>query len=209
LTQSLVAIVADKHSEQALRGILSRPMSIGIRSVPSEIIVHPNRDPGCFNTAAALLSASGLHSHALVVFDHAWEGAPFLTAAEMERDVERRLLSRWGDRCRCVVIDPEVEAWVWSGSPHVPVALGWTEAVPTMRDWLAQRGLWPANLPKPPDPKRAFEAVLRHIRQPRSSAIFARLGRKVSFVGCQDRSFNRLLQTLRAWFAMPGETSRC
>lgn len=200
MTPSLVAVVADKCIEQALIGILSRPRAIRIDPISFSIVVHPDRDPGCFGRPDALLSALRNHSHALVLFDHAWEGAPIPSPQDMEADVERRLAAAWGDRGRCIVIDPEIEAWVWSSSPHVATALGWQSNEPALRDWLATQDLWPRQLSKPPDPKRAFDRALRHVRQPRSSAIFKRLGATVSFVGCQDRSFNRLLTVLRDWF---------
>jgi hypothetical protein len=207
VSQRLVAVVADKHIEQAVLGILSRPKALGIQPLPVDLVVHPNRDPGCFQTAHEILSAyATTHSHALVIFDRAWEGAPFPTASALEEQVESRLRSRWGDQGRCVVIDPEVEAWVWSTSPHVGPTLGWTDLVPTMRDWLAEQNLWPEGAVKPPDPKAALQRVLHRVRQPRSSAIFRRLGSKVSLAACQDPTFNRLVSILRGWFAEPSHS---
>jgi hypothetical protein len=43
----LVLLVADKNIEHGLRGLLSRPQALGIRSVTSKTYVHPQRDPGC------------------------------------------------------------------------------------------------------------------------------------------------------------------
>jgi hypothetical protein len=52
----LVCLVADKNIEAAIEGILQRPSALGIREVQFEVIVHPNRDPGCFHQASELLA---------------------------------------------------------------------------------------------------------------------------------------------------------
>jgi hypothetical protein len=201
VTRRLAVVVADKHIEQAVRGLLSRPEALAISPVEVEVAVHPNRDPGCFHTGHEILSAyRGSCSHALVVFDRAWEGSPPGSALDLEHEVNERLRTKWGDRSRCIVIDPEVEIWVWSASPHVARELGWADLAPGLREWLIEQDLWPANAPKPPDPKRAFDRTLRHVRQPRSSAIFRRLAERVSLTSCQDASFKRLVAALRAWF---------
>jgi hypothetical protein len=47
----------------------------------------------------------------------------------MENDLEARLSqSGWPSGCcAAIVIDPELELWVWSRSPHVPAVLGLSE----------------------------------------------------------------------------------
>jgi len=61
------------------------------------------------------------------------------------------------DRFAVIVINPELEAWIWQDNVHVEKALGYTSP-PSLRLWLRDEGLWPDGLEKPPDPK---EAVLR------------------------------------------------
>jgi len=115
--RDLVVVVPDKGTEQALTGLLKRPESMGVRTIDFIVRVHPQKDPGCYHTGHELAATSRREaSHALVVFDRAWEGAPSTDAAELQREVEARLRTLWGDQCACIVIDPELEAWVWSDS---------------------------------------------------------------------------------------------
>jgi hypothetical protein len=62
-----------------------------------------------------------------VLFDYYGCGAEHeMAPEEIEDEVEEKLSrSGWEDRARCVVIDPELEVWVWSDSPEVDRCLGW------------------------------------------------------------------------------------
>jgi hypothetical protein len=136
-----------------------------------------------------------------VIFDKAWEGAPPRDAELLEAEVRGRLASAgWGNEADVVVIDPELEVWVWSDSPKVDECLGWKGRKPPLRKWARTAGLWPPGLPKPPDPKRLVVEALWETKIPRSSAIYARLARSVSVERCTDPSFERLKNRLRAWF---------
>ena len=47
--KDLVALVADKDDkdiEHALKGLLSRPQSLGIRKVTADVLVHPRHESG-------------------------------------------------------------------------------------------------------------------------------------------------------------------
>ncbi len=197
-----MVLASDKDIEFALRGLFGRYQALEIRPVDFEVVVHPNRDPGCYHTSHELLAPyAGECDHALVVFDRAWEGAPSNSPAELARHVEEQLQGVWGDRGRSIVIDPEVEVWVWSDSPHVASALGWDDRIPNLRAWLDQAGLWPFAQRKPPDPKVAFLSALRQAKLPPSAAIFRRLADTVSLHRCEDPSFRALRDLLRFWFA--------
>lgn len=197
--KDLVCLAADKNIEAALRGLLSRPDALGLRALEFEILVHPNRDPGCYHDAAGILrSQRDGYSHGLVVLDQAWEGAPTRDALALEQDIRNRLAGAgWAD---VVVIDPEIEVWVWSDSPHVDDLLGWRGRDPDLRAWLRQRGFWVAGDAKPADPKGAVEAALNQVRTPRSSSIYGALARKVSVQRCTDASFARFRSLLECWF---------
>lgn len=47
----LALLAADKQMAEALRGMLSRPQALGIRSVSSVVYQHPRKDPGCWREA--------------------------------------------------------------------------------------------------------------------------------------------------------------
>ena len=140
-------------------------------------------------------------AHALVVLDLEGSGAEERPPSEVEADLEQRLAdSGWSHRAGVVVIDPELEIWLWSDSPHVAAALGWPASNPDLKQWMVQQGLVTADGHKPARPKEAMLAVLRETRVKPSASIFAEAARKVSIDRCQDRSFLRLRQILRNWF---------
>lgn len=201
MSLELVVLVPDKDTEQAIRGTLGHPKKVGLRPIDNpRVIVHPNRDPGVFRNARELLSPfRGDASYALVVLDLAWDGAPSSNPHDLEAQVEKLLKPDWGDRAACVCIDPEVENWIWSDSPHVAKVLGWSD-LPSLRAWLETNALWSPGLPKPPEPKAAFELSIRKTRTPKSSAIFGQLAARVSLSRCSDPAFGRLCSILRGWF---------
>jgi len=200
----LVALVPGKDDREALAGLLeSRWQSLGIRHIHAELLVHPRRDPGCFYEAPFVLQTyQRLATRALVLFDHEGCGQESRSSGDLEIDLEGRLArSGWDDRARVVVIEPELENWVWSDSPHVDAILGWSGRRPDLRRWLVENGFWPASCSKPPRPKETMDAALRQARVRRSSSIFRQLAESVSLDRCQDAKFGRLRQLLGGWFS--------
>lgn len=199
--RDLVCLVADKNMAAAVEALLERPEALAIRRLTCEVIVHPRRDPGCFHDPHELLRGFRADTeHAIVLFDRAWDGAPERDSSAIETMVEERLGPSLAGWARAVVIDPELEAWVFSDSPHVATALGWLQRRPNLRNALRDQGLWPDDSAKPPDPRAAVEWVLRAVRKPRSSSIYRQLAQNVSLQRCRDRSFRRLSDLLRSWF---------
>lgn len=201
--KDLVCLVADNNIKAALRGLFGRPRALGLRAIDFDIFVHFRRDSGCCHEAHEFLRPHRHgYRHGLVVFDRDWDGAPSRNALELEATVRGRLGDDgWAD---VVVIDPELEAWVWSDSPHVAEALGWRARNPPLRSWLEALSLWKAGQPKPSDPKAAVESALREVRVPRSSAIYETLAKRVSVERCTDASFKRFRERLTGWFAERG-----
>lgn len=113
-------------------------------------------------------------------------------------------MNGWRDCSKTIVIDPELEAWVWGHSPVVAEVLGWGARYRELRSWLESQGLWPKDHPKPPNPKEALQRAMREAglqgRVKRSPTKFYELGRKVSVRGCSDPAFGELRDTLQAWF---------
>lgn len=193
----LFCLVADKNMEAAVTSILKRPGSLQVDPIQFEIAVHPRRDPGCyFESAEILKGRRHTAKNAIVLLDRAWDGAPEVSGEKMERTIEASLaekgLSPWA---RVVVIDPELEVWVFSDSPHLAEILGWAESS-QLRKELAKRELWLESEKKPRDPKAALEWMLWNRKKPRSSAIYRELATRVGFQRCQDRSFLRFREIL-------------
>jgi hypothetical protein len=201
-SRDLVVLIADKNIEGALRGLLSRPRSLGLREISCDLYVHPERDPGCLLRGHHFLKPfAHKYAHALVIFDREGSGRE-AERAFLESEVEDRLSSSgWDDRAAAVVIDPELEVWVWNESPHVESALGWSGDM-SLKDWLTQKGWLREGETKPAQPKTAVEEALRLARRPRSSALYQELARRVSTDRCIDAAFLKLRRTLAGWFSL-------
>ena len=112
-------------------------------------------------------------------------------------------------RASVIVIDPELEVWVWSQSPEVDRALGWSQCQPDLRTWLQSQDLLQERGQKPPDPKSAMQQALRRVRKPHSAAIFAQLAEHVGIQRCRDSAFLKLRNTLRRWFEAQPRAGAC
>jgi len=197
--KDLVVVVADKNMHFALRGALNRPDALGIRPITFEFLVHPGRDGGVRKTGPELLALK--HStarHGMIILDYEGCGAS-CTALELEADLSQRLAPKWGDRGRALVIEPELDIWLWGAENTLKTALGWPKPV-GIRDWLRQERYDFNDYGKPDRPKEAIEAVLRELRTPRSSALYEELAGKLSLRRCSDPAFGRLQASLQAWF---------
>jgi hypothetical protein len=200
--KDLLCLVADTNMKAVVQGLLGRPDALGTRPIDFEIIVHPRRDPGCFNEAVAFLEPiRANYRHGLVMLDRAWEGAPASTAHDLRhlllKQLEVKGLETWAD---VVVLDPELEVWVFSDSPNVDVCLGWLRRQSGLRDWLQSHGLWAEGESKPKDPKQAVERALREVGKPRSSSMYRQMARDVSVKRCVDPAFQQFSTLLRHWF---------
>lgn len=198
----LVVLAADLDIEQTVKGLLARPQALRIRPVRSQLVrdTMAGHDGGTFKRAHDVLEPFSSDSlcRALVLFDRAWDGAPSRDAKRLAEDVERRLAPMWGERARCVVLDPEIEVWVFSDSPHVDRTLGFAEG--QLRTWLREKGQWPADQLKPGDPKTAMLQALRRSHIKPSASLFGQLATKVGLERCIDPGFRLFVETLRTWF---------
>ena len=142
----LVVLTPDKNMEAAIGGILTRHRSLAIRPLNSRILVHPARDPGCLKDGFNLLRPfSKQYSHGLVLMDHDGCGRETDSREQLEAEVEGQLRSSgWDDRAAAIVVDPELEIWVWSEltSPSERVGMGGRSAV---SDEVAHRSSLPVG----------------------------------------------------------------
>lgn len=199
--KDLVVLVPDKCIEAAIGGLLSRPEALAIRPLRHDIFTHPERDPGCLLRSRDILAPlSSRYTHALVVLDHDGCGRESEPRETLEQAIVECLEERWSGRAEAVVIAPELEAWVWSDSPHVATQLGWKDGLPSLRTWLSNQGCWDTSLPKPEDSKACVDKTLRQLQKPRSSALYGELAQRVSISRCTDPAFAKFLQTMRTWF---------
>ena len=100
-----------------------------------------------------------------------------LSAEEIEEKIQDDLNENgWEGRSAVVVIDPELEIWVWSTSPHVPSLFGtdWE----TIKNLGYQTGHWQEGETKPSRPKELLVEVLRRTRNKVFRRAISTIGRK-------------------------------
>ena len=202
-------LVADQDMAETLKAVLDRPKSLGIRPIQHDVARHLQRDAGCCHDASRRLRPyPEQYRKAVVVFDKHGCGREDAPREQIQRDVEQELESNgWdGDRAKAVVIEPELEEWVWTGSRNVAHVLGWKGGYRDLKGWLVAEGLWSEGDAKPADPKAAMNAVLRKTRTRRSSTIFGDLAKRTTWRGCQCPAFAELEGVLKRWFGEFGDS---
>lgn len=81
------------------------------------------------------------YAFSLVIFDREGCGQENSSRQQLENRLETLLEQNgWAKRSSVIVIDPELDNWVWSDSPHVDILLGWRRRQPNLRSWLMQKG---------------------------------------------------------------------
>ncbi len=193
----MIILVADKDMEAAVSQLLQRHSAMGIRPITADVFVHPHHDPGVFNEAHEFLSPFvAQYSYALVMFDLEGSGHkedPEKLASELQSRLD---VVGWLDRSMVIVLNPELEIWIWSDSPHVAETLGLSSEELTRL--LAE--FRPIGQKKPSRPKEAMEQALRRSETPRSSSIYSKIARGVSLSRCTDSAFLHLKANLQEWF---------
>jgi hypothetical protein len=202
----LVALVPGKDEEETLDELFKeRSADLGIHGIKYKILVHPQRDPGCYLDGHNFLRVYATHAkHALVMLDHEGSGREEVNPNSLTRDLEKRLAANgWGERAFAIIIKPELESWIWGKNPeelHGP--LGWRDRKTGIMEWLKRKNVWAKESNKPKRPKEALEEVLRKVGYKRSSSIYRKVAESVTLRGCKNPAFNKLKNKLRRWFPM-------
>jgi hypothetical protein len=202
--EDLVVLVADKNMQFALRGALNRPAALAIRAVKVEFRTHMGRDGGMRTSGVELLARDrSRFDRALLVFDYEGSGAaPGRSVEELEAALDRQLSVTWGSDAKAIVIEPELDVWLWGADNALREALTWP-LQESIRDWLSKRGFAFDNMGKPLRPKEAFEALVVVHKLPRSSALYEKIASRISLQRCSDPAFLRLRKALQGWFGRP------
>jgi hypothetical protein len=202
-----VFLLADGTMEAVFQGFLSRSgchKSLGTRALnfdPREDILSGINDPRTYTKAHELLRPyQRTHRHAVIVLDNDWEGSPQVEGITDGICANMRASGWRREDFEVIVIDPELENWIWQDSMHVEVAMSYERETISLRLWLQEQGVWAAGAAKPARPKEAFEKVLKRARLPYSSAIHREIAERVSIKHCTDPAFLLLCKSLRRWF---------
>lgn len=80
----LIILAADKDMEHALTGLLTRPVALGIRSINTDIRVHPRHDAACAQRGVPFLAGfSNQYEYGLLMFDHKGSGKENIPALDL------------------------------------------------------------------------------------------------------------------------------
>lgn len=198
--KDLVLLVADKNAQFALKGALGRPDALGIRPIDFEFRVHPGRDGGARKSGPEVLALERRRfKHALLVLDFEGSGTDLPDANALEAQLDVRLSAHWKESAKSIVIEPELDVWVWGADNAVEAAIEWPPGK-SVREWLREREFAFEANGKPKRPKEALEAAMRLPDLPRSSALYQAIAEKISLRRCGDEAFIRLRQKLIEWY---------
>ena len=198
--KDLVLLMADKNAQFALKGALGRPEALGIRPIEFEFRVHPGRDGGTRKSGPEVLALERRRfRHALLVLDFEGCGTDLPNAKALETQLDGRLSAHWKEAAKSIVIEPELDVWVWGADNAVEAVIEWP-AGKGVREWLREKGFAFEANEKPTRPKEALEAALRIPDLPRSSALYQSIAEKISLRRCGDEAFIRLRKQLIEWF---------
>ena len=202
-----IFLLADTNMEAAFKGFLCRDQfhqslqcgAFDFDARQDLVVASGANDPGLYNRGHELLRPyTQTHTHAILVLDSEWDGSPGADA--IDTYISANLYqSGWTDaNCKVIVIDPELENWIWQRNDHVACALGLDSA--SSFPSAIPADVWPEGQTKPNNPKETLEAVLRANRIPRSSSIYKNITSRVSVSNCEEQSFQLFRTTLQTWF---------
>lgn len=106
--RDLVVLTADKYAQFAMRGLLDRPSSLGIRRLVPDFFTHPEKDAGVLHRASDFLQPfSATYAHAIVMMDRLGSGKESVGRESLEREIEQSLsASGWRDRTAAICSIP-------------------------------------------------------------------------------------------------------
>lgn len=200
--KDLIALVADKKMEAGVSALVRRAANFQIRPITADVYRHPHHDAGVLLEVTDFLQVfRNSHQHAIVLFDREGCGRDALEPAELQQLVQDKLDARgWQGRSGVVVLDPELEVWVWSDSLHAAEVLGLPYA--SYRKLMADNT--PSGCTKPLRPKELMESAIRTASVPMSASLYSGLARAVGVERCSDPAFLRLRGLLSSWFSLGG-----
>jgi len=191
--KDLLVLVADKTMNVVINQLLERNKSFGIRKISFDIYSHPHHDPGVLLEAGEFLASYNTHyDYSLVMFDRVGCGQKQKSVQELKDSVQNQLNnSGWEDRSGVIIIDPELEVWVWSDSPHVSKVLHiqYKELRAILNNSMIKK-----------NPKEQMKEILRRSKIPWSSSLHQKIARNVSLKNCSDQAFCQMREYLLSWF---------
>ena len=193
-------LCADSHAEAILQEVFRRSKEIGVDMERPNIHRRGGETDGWVRKygVGTLRTQRHVYSHGLLIFDHQGCGDR-RSGPEIEAELDDQLAANWGDQAKAIVIEPEVEAWLWgmTESLHAIPKLSGAD----LNQWLRSRHPWPK---KPVDPKDHLQALFRDYRAKYCGDNFRLVAQQASLNDqhCLCRSYRRFVSILRTWFPL-------
>jgi hypothetical protein len=204
--KDLLIFVADADAQAFMRGILSRPQALAVRTITFDIERHPLHDSGILQNGAELARMKkGYYRKALLMWDHHGSGCEHKHAAEeVQATIQAKLDSfTWEGNSAVTVLVPELEQWLWFCESALAAHCGITAN--QLAQWVdehAEKLGKTSDALKAEEPKELFGHVMR--KQLKHSVFphdFEKIGQRASIPGLMKcKSFQSVAETLRAWF---------
>lgn len=207
-------LVADQAMGIAFERVLSRPDRDTVLGTgpfafdPAphvDLIQIPDyTDGGVYKHAHRILEPKlATHRHAVVCLDRKAKGLP--PAGRIRGNIASNLrASGWPrERTAVIVIDPELERWLWLDHPICEQAFGYDRSSygRSMRSMMEEQGQWRATDEKPHDCDSALAwAGRRRGRKCWPAHVFKSMLSMAPVDLCVDPAFLQLRDTLQRWF---------
>ena len=114
--KDLYFFAADADALAFMRGILSRPHALGIRSISVDFDRHHQRDGGMVQSGAELARMrKGQYRKIILMWDHHGSGRDHKQQPdEVEQEIQGKLDNfTWEGNSAVKVLVPELEQWLW------------------------------------------------------------------------------------------------
>lgn len=199
--KDLIVLVPDKNIKFGLEALLRRTQSLKIRPIEFDIFIHPERDPGIYNDAHNFLRGFiDKYKYSIIFMDYEGCGQETKNVVELHNEVKSNLEKNgWKNRCEVIVLNPEVEVWLWVDSHHFYSFFDFND-YEELKEFLMKNGKWGRKQNKPDKPKEAFEYLLWIKRIPRSSSLYKSFAEKINFDKCSLDSFISFKAIIKNWF---------
>ena len=204
--KDLIVLAADKSMKLVVDALLGRAV-LKLRTISFDTVTHPENDPGVRLRAHNFLRSQLRNYHyAVAVCDRSGSGGERLARRGIEERIENGLRANgWDHRAIAIVIDPELENWMWGDWDATSDALRWADTK-SVRDWVIEQQLLSSGHAKPSDPKNALQCAAKYSGKRWSSSIHQQIAAQARIDGCTDPAFLKLRSALQDWFPLAAVT---
>lgn len=211
--RDIIFHIADQHMEAGFRAFFARDNWHHVLGC-SRFEIDPESERDIFRRGGYTDGGIWKHAHnnlmlfkedyrhAVIVLDADFEPHPGVE--KLREDITNNMLGAgWAEGSFCVVvIDKELEAWLWAPNVNVAKAFGHND-FDQMRAALAQKNLWDEGAPKPNDLKAARDLAARLGGKRTGGPIFRGVFEGISKRACdlcQENGFITMRNALQTWF---------